>query len=266
MGDRTKLCDYTNTPNDQFIAKPITTPEIQADSFRVSIDLLHLITKKQFGDKRKEDCLDHLNNFVSICSALNLKEPDIVMPKLFPFSLKGEAKEWIRSLPPATTKTWKELEKAFIRKNCPSFKDWLYKNKLTNSMDNEQETRSEKEPPAKKRVWVRKEKKVKNPLLDKEDCSLHELISILQKFASDPSIDVNKSGFGSYIANHVLKEKVARYNQEAMIPPKLGDVWIPKVLVTIGKETHHAILDLGSSVSVLSKELYESLELKGMKG
>ena len=24
MGDRTKLCDYTNTPNDQFIAKPIT--------------------------------------------------------------------------------------------------------------------------------------------------------------------------------------------------------------------------------------------------
>ena len=36
-----------------------------------------------------------------------------------------------------------------------------------------------------------------------------------------------------------------------MIPPKLGDAWIPKILVTIGKETQHAILDLGSSVSVL---------------
>jgi hypothetical protein len=46
------------------------------------------------------------------------------------------------------------------------------------------------------------------------------------------------------------------------IPPKLGDAWIPKVLVTIGKETHHAILDLGSSVSILSKELYELLELQ----
>ena len=160
------------------------------------------------------------------------------MPKLFPFSLKGEAREWIRSLPPATTKTWKELEKAFIRKNCPSFKDWLHKNKLTNSMDNEQETRSEEVPPVKKQVWVKKEKKVKDPLLDLENCSLHELISILQKFASDPSIDVNQSGFGSYIANHVLKEKIARYNQEAMIPPNLGDVWIPKVLVTIGTERH----------------------------
>ena len=47
-----------------------------------------------------------------------------------------------------------------------------------------------------------------------------------------------------------------------MIPPKLGDILIAKVLVIIGKETHHAILDLGSSVSVLSKELYEVLELK----
>ena len=50
-----------------------------------------------------------------------------------------------------------------------------------------------------------------------------------------------------------------------MIPPKLGDIWIPNVLVTIGKETHHTILDLESSVSVLSKELYETLELKNLE-
>ena len=68
---------------------------------------------------------------------------------------------------------------------------------------------------------------VKEPLLDLENCSLHELISILQKFASDPSINVNQAGFGTYIANHVLKEKIARYNQEALVPPKLGDIWIP---------------------------------------
>ena len=62
-----------------------------------------------------------------------------------------------------------------------------------------------------------------------------------------------------------MKEKIARYNQEAMKPPKLGDVWIPKVLVTSGKEIHHAILDLGSSVFVLSKELCEVLELKNLE-
>jgi hypothetical protein len=50
-----------------------------------------------------------------------------------------------------------------------------------------------------------------------------------------------------------------------MISPKLGDAWLHKILITIGKHTHHAILDLGSSVSVLSKELYDLLELKTMK-
>ena len=106
---------------------------------------------------------------------------------------------------------------------------------------------------------------VKEPLLELESCSLHELMSILQKFASDPSININQAGFGSFIASHVLNEKIARYNKEAMTPPKLGDIWVPKVLVTIGKETHHAILDLGSSVSVMSKELYEVLELKNLE-
>jgi hypothetical protein len=57
---------------------------------------------------------------------------------------------------------------------------------------------------------------------------LHELISILQNFASDPFTNTNQVGFGSYIANHVLKENIYRYNQKAMTPPKLGDILIPK--------------------------------------
>jgi hypothetical protein len=54
---------------------------------------------------------------------------------------------------------------------------------------------------------------------------------------------------------------IERYNNEAMTPPKLGDDWIRKILVTIGKESYHATLDLGSSVCILSKELYDLLDL-----
>jgi hypothetical protein len=82
---------------------------------------------------------------------------------------------------------------------------------------------------------------------------LNEIINILQSLANDPSFNVHQTGFGSYIANHVIKEKIQPYNNEAMIPPKLGDVWIPKILIVVGKESHHAILDLGSSINVLSK-------------
>ena len=52
-----------------------------------------------------------------------------------------------------------------------------------------------------------------------------------------------------------------RYNKEAMIPPKLGDAWIPKILITIGREKCHAMLDLGSSVCLLSKQLFNLLDL-----
>ena len=61
---------------------------------------------------------------------------------------------------------------------------------------------------------------VKEPLLGLANCSLQELISIVQKFASDSSINANQAGFGSYIANHVLKEKIARYNVTSQFSEK----------------------------------------------
>jgi hypothetical protein len=102
---------------------------------------------------------------------------------------------------------------------------------------------------------------VNEPLLNLEKCSLSELINILQNFANDPSFNVHQTGFGSYIANHVIKDKIQRYNNETMMPPKLGDGWIPQILIAVGKESHNAILDLGSSVNILSKELYDILDL-----
>jgi hypothetical protein len=94
---------------------------------------------------------------------------------------------------------------------------------------------------------------IREPLLDLDKCNFNELINILQSFANDPSFNVHQTGFGSYIANHVSKEKIQRYNNGAMIPPKLGDVWLPKILIDVGKESHHAILDLGSSVNILQR-------------
>ena len=74
MGDRTKLCDYTNTPNDQFIARPIATPEIKADSDEVSTNLLNLITREQFGGSAMEDASMHPHDFVEICDMQKFKQ------------------------------------------------------------------------------------------------------------------------------------------------------------------------------------------------
>ena len=124
MGDRTKLCDYTNTPNDQFIAKPITTPEIKADSYEVSPSLLNLITREQFGGSAMEDASMHLHDFVEICDMQKFKnvESDVLKLKLFPFSLRGKAKEWLHSLPTDSIKTWNDLKEAYIKKYYPPVK------------------------------------------------------------------------------------------------------------------------------------------------
>jgi hypothetical protein len=42
---------------------------------------------------------------------------------------------------------------------------------------------------------------------------LQELISTLQKIANDPYVDSNKAGFGSYIADHAIREKKERYKR-----------------------------------------------------
>jgi hypothetical protein len=101
MGDQTtKLCDFRNVPNAQFIAN-LTSPKIKADSFKVSPMLLNLIAKEQFCGSASEDVSMHLHDFCEICDMQKIKnvENDIVKLKLFPLSLRRKAKDCILSLP-----------------------------------------------------------------------------------------------------------------------------------------------------------------------
>jgi hypothetical protein len=76
----TKLCDYTNVPNAQFIAKLITCPEITAESFEFTPGLLNLIYKDQFGGSAGEDASMHLHGF---CEKVdNLAKDFTVVKKL----------------------------------------------------------------------------------------------------------------------------------------------------------------------------------------
>jgi hypothetical protein len=75
--------------------------KIKADSVEVSPGLLNLIAKDQFGSSASEDASMHLHYFCEICDMQKFKnvENNIVKLKLFPFSLRGKAKDWLVSLP-----------------------------------------------------------------------------------------------------------------------------------------------------------------------
>jgi hypothetical protein len=52
--------------------------------------------------------------------------------------------------------------------------------------------------------------KINESLLDLDKCSFNELMNILIFFANDLSFNVHQTEFTSYIANHVMKEKIQR--------------------------------------------------------
>ena len=87
--ENTKLCDFSNTNNNDFISTPIAPPSTSAESCDINAALLNLVMKEQFSGSPNEDAASHLNNFVELCDMQKKKDVDndIVKLKLFPFSL-----------------------------------------------------------------------------------------------------------------------------------------------------------------------------------
>jgi hypothetical protein len=99
--ENTKLCDFTSTKNNDFIYTPIAPPAPEANFYEIKPALLNLVMKKQFSGASSGDAAAHLNNFGELCEMQKYKDIDdnIIMLKLFPFSLRGRAKDWLLSLP-----------------------------------------------------------------------------------------------------------------------------------------------------------------------
>ena len=91
--DNTKLCDLSNTNNNDFLSTPIA-PLNDVESCEINTALLNLVMKDQFAGLPSEDAATHLNNFVDLCDMQKKKDTDndIVKLKLFLFSLRDRAK------------------------------------------------------------------------------------------------------------------------------------------------------------------------------
>ena len=129
----TKLCDFSNTNNNDFISTPIA-PATSAESYEINAALLNLVIKDQFCDLPSEDVASHLNNFVDLCDMQNKKDVDndIVKLKLFLFSLRDHAKTWFSSLPKNSIDSWNKCKDAFISKYFPLAKIISLRNDIMN--------------------------------------------------------------------------------------------------------------------------------------
>nr|GEZ05076.1 hypothetical protein [Tanacetum cinerariifolium] len=69
-----------------------------------------------FGNKNK-DAHEHVVRVLDIVSLFNIPgiSHDVVMLRVFPITLTGDAKRWVDKLPPRTVDSWDLLKKAFIQ-------------------------------------------------------------------------------------------------------------------------------------------------------
>ena len=119
MNENTKLCDFSNTNNNDFISTPIA-PATSAESYEINAALLNLVMKEQFSGLPSEDAASHLNTFIELCDMQNNK--DVIKFKLFPFSLRDRAKTWFSSLPKNSIDSWNKCKDAYISKYFPPAK------------------------------------------------------------------------------------------------------------------------------------------------
>ncbi|CAN6454311.1 unnamed protein product [Victoria cruziana] len=81
-----------------------------------------------------EDPYRHLDEFLDVCATVKISHVDdgALRFRLFPFSLKDRARDWLKSLPPVVSiETWEDLQQEFLKKYFPIGKTNHYRRAIS---------------------------------------------------------------------------------------------------------------------------------------
>ncbi|KAK1692761.1 hypothetical protein QYE76_009458 [Lolium multiflorum] len=112
---------YKLSPDPKFATSSIN---IKDKDYDFSLDLSHIaiVEKTPFCGTEKESVVEHMIELSTLSSLFSddVKMRTYFVAKIFPFSLKDDAKTWYNSLPPDSIKSPKELLDVFFRKYFPA--------------------------------------------------------------------------------------------------------------------------------------------------
>ncbi|KAK1646988.1 hypothetical protein QYE76_064793 [Lolium multiflorum] len=112
---------YKLSPDPKFATSPIN---IKDKDYDFSLDLSHIaiVEKTPFCGTEKESAVEHMTELSTLSGLFSddVKMRTYFVAKIFPFSLKDDAKTWYNNLPPGSIKSPKELLDVFFRKYFPA--------------------------------------------------------------------------------------------------------------------------------------------------
>ncbi|XP_061353868.1 uncharacterized protein LOC133298561 [Gastrolobium bilobum] len=94
----------------------IVRPQIEANNFELKPALLQLIQKEQFAGGSTVNPYCHLDDFLLYCDKLKVNgvSRDAILLRLFPCSLKDEARDWLQSQAEGSITSWDDLAAKFL--------------------------------------------------------------------------------------------------------------------------------------------------------
>ena len=101
--------------------------------------------------------------------------------------------------------------------------------------------------------------------LNFDDCHISEVIKFLQKLAKSPNASAINLAFTKHITNALIKAREEKLKLETSIPRKLEDGWEPIIKMRVKDFDCNALCDLGASISVMPKKIYDMLDLPPLK-
>nr|GEZ90870.1 hypothetical protein [Tanacetum cinerariifolium] len=110
MADQRTMAELLRAPIESY-AEVIVVPPILAEHFKLKHSLINMMTSDQFFELEKDNPHDHIRWFNKITSIIKYKDVpnSAIKLMLFPFSLAGAARRWLKKEPPRSILTWKDL-------------------------------------------------------------------------------------------------------------------------------------------------------------
>ena len=96
---------------------------------------------------------------------------------------------------------------------------------------------------------------------DVDGCNISKIILFLQNLALIPNASSINVAFTKHITNALMKIRDEKLKQKASIPKKLEDGWEPTIDMHVNGFDCHALCDLGASISIMPRKIYDMLDL-----
>ena len=112
-----------------------------APEFELNSSLINLVQATQFSGKAHEDASAHLQNFLEIGSTTHINgvDKDVILLRLFPFSLEGKARKWFYTHQD-NINNWTNLSDAFLSKIFPMGKTAALRGNIVSFQQRKTET------------------------------------------------------------------------------------------------------------------------------